>query len=205
MKVDSANAAKSDKASLQVNPLTGLVSTSSTNYKPLTPEQRWKLYFKQNYWSVGAFLGPIATSLLIDQTTGQPPEWGGGIGGYGRRLASRLGTGIVQGSFQAPVAALLKEDTRYISSGSGGIGPRMKHVFIYSFITYNNQGRKTLNIANLGGYYASSAASTLWLPQKESVGLYTLTDGSKQMGLSILVNMIQEFWPDIRQSLSRRH
>ena len=193
-----------EKNSLKVNPLTGLVSASASDYKPLTAHQRWQLYFKQNYWSVGAFLGPIVSALLVDQTTGEPEEWGGGFGGYGRRLGSRLGTGIVQGSFQAPVAALLGEDTRYISSGQEGFKSRLKHVVQFSFITYNKQGHKTLNIANIGGFYASSAASTLWLPQKQSVGIYTLSDGSKQAGLTILINMIQEFWPDILQKLKRR-
>ena len=194
----------SDKVSLKINPVTGIASVSSVDYKPLTSQERWKLYFKQNYWSMGAYFGPCVSALLIDQTTGEPPEWGGGIGGYGRRLSSRLGTAIVQGTFQAPVAALLGEDTRYISSGQEGFKKRAKHVVLFSFITYNTQGHKTLNIANIGGFYASSAVSTLWLPQKQSVGLYTLTDGSKQAGLTILINMIQEFWPEIRQKLKRQ-
>lgn len=203
---DSASqpSANSDKDSLKINPVTGIASVSSTDYKPLTSHERWKLYFKQNYWSMGAYFGPCVTALVVDQATGEPPEWGGGIGGYGRRLGSRLGTAIVQGTFQAPVAALLGEDTRYISSGQEGFKKRAKHVVLFSFITYNNQGHKTLNIANIGGFYASSAASTIWLPQKESVGLYTLSDGSKQAGLTILINMIQEFWPDIRQMLKRK-
>jgi len=203
---DSASqpSANIDKVSLKINPVTGIASVSSTNYTPLTSHERWKLYFKQNYWSMGAYFGPCVSALLVDQTTGEPPEWGGGIGGYGRRLGSRLGTAIVQGTFQAPVAALLGEDVRYISSGQEGFKKRAKHVVLFSFITYNTQGHKTLNVANIGGFYASSAVSTLWLPQKESVGLYTLTDGSKQAGLTILINMIQEFWPDIQQKLKRR-
>ena len=200
----SQTLANSDKDSLKINPVTGIASVSSTNYKPLTSHERWKLYFKQNYWSMGAYFGPCVTALVVDQATGEPPEWGGGIGGYGRRLGSRLGTAIVQGTFQAPVAALLGEDVRYISSGQEGFKKRAKHVVLFSFVTYNTQGHKTLNIANIGGFYASSAISTLWIPQKQSVGLYTLADGSKQAGLTILINMIQEFWPDIREKLKRK-
>ena len=136
---DSASqpSGNSDKVSLKINPVTGIASVSSTDYKPLTSHERWKLYFKQNYWSMGAYFGPCVSALLVDQTTGEPPEWGGGIGGYGRRLGSRLGTAIVQGTFQAPVAALLGEDTRYISSGQEGFKKRVKHVVLFSFITYN--------------------------------------------------------------------
>ena len=202
--IASQPSADGNNENLKVNPVTGLVTASSLDYKPLTSQQRWQLYFKQNYWSMGAFFGPCVTALLVDQTTGEPPEWGGGLKGYGRRLGSRLGTAIVQGTFQAPVAALFGEDTRYISSGQGDFKARIKHVMLFSFVTYNSQGHKTLNIANIGGFYASSAVSTLWLPQKQSVGLYTLSDGSKQAGLNILVNLIQEFWPDIRQKLKRQ-
>ena len=33
---------------LKVNAITGLVTTSESNYSPLTESERWKLYFKMN-------------------------------------------------------------------------------------------------------------------------------------------------------------
>ena len=193
-----------EKESFKVNPLTGQVSASGSNYKPLTAHQRWRLYFKQNYWSVGAYFGPVASALLFDQATGNPKEWGGGLGGYGRRLGSRLGNSTIQGTFQAGVAALLGEDTRYILSDRHTFKGRAGHAVLFGFMTYNNQGHKTLNVANLGGYFAASATSTLWLPGQRNVALYTLTDGCQQAGLGALVNLVQEFWPEIRRSVLRK-
>ncbi len=193
-----------DKQRLAVNPLTGMVTSSASNYHPLTLQERWKLYWKQNYWSMGAYTGPLAAALVLDQARGTPYEWGGGFPGYGRRLASRVGTAIVQGTVQAPVAALLKEDIRYIGSDEHGFKRRAAHAVLYSFLTYNNQGHRTLNIANLGGYYAASAISTLWLPGNNHVGSHTLSDGSLQIAVSIPVNMLQEFWPDIRRRVFHR-
>lgn len=187
-----------------MNPLTGQASASGSDYKPLTGEERWKLYFKQNYWSVGAYMGPLAAALVLDQATGDPKEWGGGFPGYGRRLASRVGGAIIQGTFQAPVAALLKDDTRYIISNQHGFKRRARHALAYGFLTYNNQGHPTLNIANLGGYYAASAATTLWLPGRRNASLYTLSDGSQQVGLNALVNLIQEYWPEIHRTVFHR-
>jgi hypothetical protein len=129
---------------------------------------------------------------------------GGGFGGYGRRLGSRLGGSLIQGTFQAPVAALLGEDTRYILSNRHTFKGRAGHALLYGFVTYNNQGHTTLNAANLGGYFAASAASTLWLPGERNVALYTLTDGSRQAGLGALVNLLQEFWPEIHRTVLRR-
>jgi len=194
---------QTEKQRLSVNPLTGQVSTSGSNYEPLTAHERWKLYFKQNYWAVGAYMGPLASALVLDQARGDPKEWGGGFAGYGRRLSSRVASAVIQGTFQAPVAALLKEDTRYIISDQNGFKRRAEHALLYGFLTYNNQGHPTLNISNLGGYYAASAVSTRWLPGRRKVVLFTLSDGSQQAGLSALVNLIQEFWPELHRSAIR--
>lgn len=195
----------SNRGRLSVNPLTGLATSSGADYRPLTANERWKLYWKQNYASVGAYLGPFAAALVLDQARGDPHEWGGGFPGYGRRVASRVGGAIVQGTFQAPVAALLREDVRYISSGRHSAKRRALHAVAYSFLTYTNDGHPTLNIANLGGYYASSAASTLWLPGHYNVATHALSDGSLQIAISIPVNLLQEFWPDIDRRVLHRH
>jgi len=193
-----------EKESLSVNPLTGMVSASGSDYKPLTAHQRWKLYLKQNFWSVGAYFGPVASALVFDQASGDPEEWGGGLAGYGRRLGSRLGTSTIQACFQSAAAAFLGEDTRYIVSDRHTFKERAGHAMLFAFVTYNNQGHKTVNAANLGGYFAASAASTLWLPGQRNVAVYTLTDGSQQAGLGALANLLQEFWPEIRRTVLRR-
>jgi len=185
-----------------VNPLTGQTSASGSGYRPLTGGERWKIYFKQTYWSVGAYFGSFFAALVLDQAKGDPKEWGGGFRGYGRRVLSRWATGnVVQNSFQHPAAAVLNEDVRYITSNQHGFKRRAGHAVLYSFLTYNNQGRPTLNIANIGGYYVASAASTLWLPGHRNAALYTLSDGSQAIGLSVPVNLLQEFWPEVCRTL----
>jgi hypothetical protein len=201
---DPVQPSKDEPSGFSVNPVTGLVSASAANYQPLTGSQRVKLYFKQNYWSMGAYFGPFAAALLLDQSTGSPAQWGGGFSGYGKRVASRLATGIVQGTVQAPLAAVLHEDVRYIVSKERGLKRRTWHAVVYSFATYNSHGHPTANIANITSYYAASAASTTWLPGYHNVGHYALIDGSESLGLSIPVNILQEFWPEIRRSVLRR-
>jgi hypothetical protein len=201
---DPVQPSKDEPSGFSVNPITGLVSASAANYQPLTGSQRVKLYFKQNFWSVGAYFGPFAAALLLDQSTGSPAQWGGGFSGYGKRVASRFATGIVQGTVQAPVAALLHEDVRYIVSKEHGLKHRAWHAVVYSFVTYNHQGHPTPNIANLSSYYAASAVSATWLPGYYNVARYAAIDGSESVGLSIPVNLLQEFWPEIRRTVLRR-
>lgn len=198
------NANTGNQNPLAVNPVTGLSTVSARNYRPLTGSERWKLYWKQNYWSVGAYFGPALTALILDQSTNSPGQWGGGFDGYARRLGSRTLIAITQGTFQAAIAAPLHEDVRYISSGQKGFGRRTLHAIAFSFVTYNSQGHTTLNISYIGSYYAASALSTYWVPINRSVAAYTLINGSEQMGLSVPVNILQEFWPEIRRKLLGR-
>jgi hypothetical protein len=197
--------AEDEKQRLNVNPVTGLAVAAESNYSPLTGNERWKLYFKMNYLSVGSYFAPVVTAMLLDQATGSPRQWGRGFPGFGRRVASRVGSAILQGTFQAPMAFVLHEDVRYISSSRHGFMRRAAHAVLYSFLTYNSQGHTTLNIANLSAYYASTAVSTAWLPGIQNAARYTFSNATEQIGLSVPVNVLQEFWPEIRHYVLHRH
>jgi hypothetical protein len=204
---DAANAtqhtadSETEKEKLAVNPVTGLAVLSHEGYVPLTAQERWKLYWKQNYFSVGAYFGPAVTSLLLDQTRNNPYQWGGGFEGYGRRLASRTANAMVQGTVQALAAPVLHEDVRFVPSGHGGTGYRVWHAIAYSFLTYNNSGRTTPNIANLGAYFVATAVTATWVPHQDSLAHYTVTNTGYQIALIMPVNVLQEFWPDIMRKL----
>src|SRR5438046_1501665 len=60
-------ASENEKARLAVNPVTGVATSSGAGYEPLTGKERWKLYWKQNYLSMGAYFGPLFTALVLDQ------------------------------------------------------------------------------------------------------------------------------------------
>jgi len=191
------------KTRLAVNPITGLTVSPASNFAPLTLEERGELYWKQTFFSVGAYFRPAFFALALDQTTNSPSEWGGGFSGFGLRVASRTASNIVQGTIRAPLAAVLHEDVRYISDQRGG-KRRLLHAVKYTVLTYNNQGDPTLNFAKFVAYYASTAISTAWRPGHHSNAEYTFVNGSEQIGLSFPVNLLQEFWPEISRDVFRR-
>ena len=190
---------------LKVNPITGLALAPQSNYTPLTASERWKLYLKMTYGSAGPYFSPLVNALALDQANGTPRQWGSGFPGFGRRLASRAGNAVLQGTFQAPLAALLHEDVRYIPTSHHSVPRRALHAVLYNFLTYNNQGHTTLNIANLAAYYASTAVTTTWIPGIGNAARYTFSNGSEQIALSFPLNVAQEFWPEIRHHIFRRH
>jgi hypothetical protein len=192
-----------DKRATRVNVFTGLGMVSSAEYKPLDRHRRWEYYVSQNFTSIGSYFGPVAASL-IDQIGGQPPEWGGGVGGYGRRLASRLGTDVIQGTVQSAGAAALGQEPRYIRSSDSGIAHRIGHAFVYSLITYNNEGKNRPALATVGSYYASSMLANTWYPGRFTALGDGVRDGNRQVILASLMNQFQEFWPEIRRYVLRR-
>jgi hypothetical protein len=193
-----------EKARLAVNPITGLTTAPASNFTSLTGKERWKLYWTQDYFSLGAYFKPTLFAAVLDQATDSPRQWGGGFSGFGLREASRIGSSIVSGTIRAPLAAALHEDVRYISDQRGG-KRRLLHAVEYSFCTYSNQGHPTLNIAKLLSYYASTAISTTWRPGKHDLAEYTFVNGTEQLGLSVPTNILQEFWPNLTRKHSHPH
>lgn len=194
--VPAPSTAENQKSRLAVNPVTGLTTVPASNFTPLTGKERLKLYWTQDFFSVGAYFKPTLFALVLDQATNSPRQWGGGFSGFGLREASRIAGNLVSGTIRAPLSAVLHEDVRYISNERGG-KRRLLHAIEYSFLTYNNQGHPTLNISKLVGYYASTAISTTWHPGRHSVVEYTFANASEQLGLSVPFNVLQEFWPNI--------
>jgi hypothetical protein len=192
-----------DKAATSVNVLTGLGTASADHYKPLVGRERWEFYVHQNFTTAGAYFGPV-TSSIVDQIEGQPPEWGGGMAGYGKRVASRLGTTIIQGSVQSAGCALLGHDPRYIRSADHRILYRIGHAFLFTLVTYNEEGRVRPAVATLGAYYASSMVSTLWYPDRFTVLGDGVRDGNRQVIGASVMNQVQEFWPEILRYVFRR-
>ena len=180
----------------KINLVTGQGDVSEVNYHPLNNHQRMKLWVNSSFTTPGAYFGSIGNAL-VDQAGGNPKEWGGGLKGYGRRVASRFGSNLVQGAVQSSFAAMLHEDPRYIRSGSRKLSARLTHAVVFGVVTFNDNGHKTLNIANLASFYGSSLASSTWVPHPETRASYVGKDGSRQLAFSCLNNVFQEFWPDI--------
>lgn len=185
--------------------MTALAVASQSKYTPLTRTERWKLYIQMTYASAGPYFSPVMNALLLDQANGTPRQWGSGFPGFGRRLASRAGNAVLQGTFQAPLAAILHEDVRYIPTRHHSFQRRAIHAVLYSFLTYNDKGHPTLNIANLTAFYTSTAVTTVWVPGIQNVARYTFVNSSEQIALSFPLNVVQEFWPEIRHHVFRRN
>ena len=114
-------------------------------------------------------------------------------------------TGVsVSNAMEASIGAIWGEDPRYRRSQSEPFGDRVGHVVKMTFVSQNRQGRLAPAYARFIANSGSNLISNTWRPDSQA----TLGDASVRTVLGFLgrmsSNAFQEFWPDVRQRISRR-
>lgn len=170
-----------------------------TAYQPLTGMERVDFYIEDTYANPGVFFR-LAMPSLFNTIDNEPPEWGDGAGGFGRRAADRLGQQAVQGSVEHGLAALLKTEPRYIPCECSGFFKRFGYAALSGLWTYTNNGNKTVHLPSIAGGYAGGMATLAWYPDRFSWkdGLRT---GTQQLAFSGVGNIFREFKPELMKLL----
>jgi hypothetical protein len=172
------------------------------SYVPLTPEERWRDYVRRSYSprSLGIRIG---RNGLPNLWSNNPPEWGQGVDGYGKRVAADSARSWIRRGVESGGAYLVGQDPRYIPCPCKGPWKRMGHAFAQSFLAYDNDGDLAFGYARVGSRYASSMVEMSWYPER-----YGWKDGMREATQSFvsagLFNIAREFWPDIRVKLRRK-
>lgn len=143
----------------------------------------------------------------VQQAYGTPPEWGGGIGGYGKRVASNFGINLVTQTTRYGLAEIFREDTLYYRCDCSGFGHRLGHALISTVTARRgDDGHRVFSFAALAAPYAGTeAAALLWYPKR-----YEPMDGFRTGNFNLLVqaglNVALEFvWGGPHTLLSQHH
>lgn len=147
----------------------------------------------------------VTTGAVWGQLWNRPHEWGRGVQGFGKRVASGMGEHAVKTSVQFGVAALRHEDLRYHRSGKQGFKPRLKSAVLATFITRKTTtGKKTFASARTAGNISAGLVSRLWQPARLHTVGGGLTTAGILTGMDVASNVVQEFWPEIRHPHSHK-
>ena len=169
----------------------------------LTEEQRRKIYLEQTLTTPGAYMKRMFAAG-IDQARGAPQEWGGGLGGYAERFASREGQFISANTLAYLGNAKLKYEVRYDQCSCSGFWPRTRHAILRNFITYNQSEELRPQWALYGGAFGGGLISTAWKPHPRNA----LAEGGRAMlgqaGYGALLNFFIEFSTDINRKIGAR-
>src|ERR1700758_5733418 len=82
---------------INVNWFYGSYVPKEVPLEPLDADGRLQLYFRRTYTARGIYL-KTALFALHDQMQNAYPEWGRGVGGFGRRLGTRQAEFVIQNS-----------------------------------------------------------------------------------------------------------
>lgn len=167
------------------------------NYVPMTSEDRWKDYVRQNFAQPGAFFQTFFTALG-DQTGNVPSAWSKGLGAFPRRAGSEFARFTIGGTIKSAMAAGLQEDTRFYPCACRGVWGRTAHAASRTILTYDQNGKRTLDIAGLAGLYGGPMIMTAWYPGRYTSLGYGVRQGNLGVGITTGIYLIREFSPELK-------
>jgi hypothetical protein len=149
-------------------------------------------------------IGGSAAGAAIGQLRNSRHEWGGGAGGFAKRLASKLGQHAVKETIQFGVATWHHEDLHYQRSNLHGTGPRMKYALVSTFIVPRTNGPgKTVALGRISGNLGAGVISRAWQPASTAGLGAGLASGGIGLGAEAGINMAREFWPRKRERVRK--
>jgi hypothetical protein len=188
----------------QPDPTVAPVTDKSNVPAPFTMHERFRFY-ETTTFSPFAALGPLTGSALSQWITGNPPEWGQGFPGYGRRLLSGYSRQIIANSIGFGVALAAREDPRHYPTGEYGFWKRGLFAARDSFVSHNSSGGFMPAYSRIIGVYSAGFISNAWYPAPYSNVHSALFRGSTALASNIVWQEVKEFWPDIRRKIDFGH
>jgi hypothetical protein len=155
---------------------------------------------------VGSVKDAISPFTLAGETisagyshvTNGSPNYGTDTGAFGQRLGASVARGTSQNLFtEGVLASILHEDPRYYQMGS--TQPFLKRL-VYAgtrpLISRTDGGRRTPNIALLGGYLGAAALTKVYYPPLNQGFSQTLQTYGGSLGGAALGFVVNEFLSD---------
>jgi hypothetical protein len=172
------------------------------SYTPMTSREKFDGWLKHTY-SADILEGAAFDSLIL-QATGGYRDYGGGIGGYGKRYGTTLlaaEAGSMFGRWIFP--SLLHQDPRYFPSHDTNVFDRMAYAASRAVITRSDDGRNVFNSSLVLTLLFTSALANGYKPNYDESAQATLANSAAGIGTAMQMNLLNEFWPDIKTFFAR--
>lgn len=175
------------------------------NMPPLTVGQKFKLITRSSFDPAQfVWYGLISG---IGQAEDSEKAYGQGWGAYGKRYATTMADGTVEGYMVSGIfPSVLKQDPRYFIMGKGTLVHRTMYALSRLFITRSDSGHSEFNASEILGSASAAAISTYgYHPGDEKTLSNTASVWGTQVGYDGIAIVIKEFWPDIRRKIVKKH
>ena len=160
-------------------------------------------------WVAVSTVGPASLagglfSSAFGTAVNTPSEYGPQWEGFGKRYGMRL-TGVATNNvMEAGLGALWGEDPRYFRAEGRPVGARIGHAIKMTFLAPDREGTLRPAYARYAANVGSNFLSNTWRAKSEA----DTTHAGIRIGEGFLgrmaSNLFQEFWPDLKQRLSRK-
>lgn len=179
-------------------------TTSNQNALPLSPGQKFQLFFKSATDPWPFLLAGVVSG--IGQADDSYPEWGQGAQGYAKRYGAAYSDAFIGNFFgNAVLPVLLHEDPRYFQKGTGSTMKRLLWAASSTVWCRRDNGGWGPNYANVGGNLIGAAIARAYYPASERTVGDTISDGLTVSVEGIAGAEVIEFWPDIARHYKRKH
>lgn len=129
----------------------------------------------------------------IDQVRDNPPEWGSGWPGYGRRAASNVGEFLLQESVSEGLAAVMHRPLDYRRCRCRSTIARIGSALRGAVTDQMPNGSHPLAVPRIVGAYTGSFAQASWRPSSGDRPRTAIINGTSSLGLGVLINLYHEF------------
>jgi hypothetical protein len=131
----------------------------------------------------------------LGQWRNYPPEWKQGAEGFGKRLASGYGSGVIGNTISLGFSSLDHADLRYPLSTypKSAILKRVGHAFSYTVVPKKEGGGRRFGWSRLIGDYGAGFIANTWYPANHSDTKNALYLGSVNLAGDLGVNLLKEF------------
>jgi hypothetical protein len=179
------------------------VTQKSSSVPRFTLRDRIRFYDRTTF-SPSALVGPLAGAAWTQGVSGNPPEWGQGFAGYGRRVLSGYSRQVIANTVGFGVALATHEDPRHYLTGEHAFWKRSLYSAREAVVSHNTSGGLMPAYSRIVGAYAAGFISNAWYPAPYSNVHSALYRGSTALASDVIWQEFKEFWPDVRRKLRLR-
>jgi hypothetical protein len=179
-------------------------STNSGDvFKPLPAKAKWLIGFKDSfYYTVYFVSGAFAGLGQLDENHRQ---FGEGVEGYAKRyITSYADQAVGNIMTESLFPVLLHEDPRYFRRQTGSIPSRLGSAVSQIFVTRTDSGGKQFNFAEIVGNGVGAGISDLYYKDSRNFPS-TAQQWYVAVATDMFSNVLKEFWPDIKQKMTKKH
>jgi len=157
-------------------------------------DKRFRRYVKNT-------VGPLsllksAAGAGLSHWDNDPFEWGQGAEGYGKRLASNIGSNAIRQTVTYGLSEAMRLDTGFEKSKRKGFWPRFSDALVQNVTSRTRSGKRVISVPIFAGAYAGSIIpAETWYPSRYSYK-DGLRSGSYSLAAGFAMNVVREFFFD---------